>query len=191
MSINNREIHYLWDMEFSELIRVRQSDRKYLPQEVEKEKIVKCLEAARLSPSANNSQPWKFIVVNEPELKDKVAALAAGLGMNKWAVQAPVIIAVVLETPGFTTRLGAILKGKEFRLMDIGMAVEHLCLQAADLGLGTCIMGWFDEKKVKRLLQVPRTKRISLLISLGYPDAPTRPKARKDIATIASWNRYE
>lgn len=178
-------------MEFSELIKVRQSDRKYLPQEVEKEKIVKCLEAARLSPSANNSQPWKFIVVNEPELKDRVAALAAGLGMNKWAVQAPVIIAVVLEGQGFMSSAGSVLKGKEFRLMDIGMAVEHLCLQAADLGLGTCIMGWFDEKKVKRLLQVPRTKRIPLLISLGYPDAPTRPKARKDIVTIASWNRYE
>lgn len=178
-------------MEFSELIRVRQSDRKYLPQEVEKEKIVKCLEAARLSPSANNSQPWKFIVVNEPELKDKVAALAAGLGMNKWAVQAPVIIAVVLETPGFTTRLGAILKGKEFRLMDIGMAVEHLCLQAADLGLGTCIMGWFDERKVKRALGIPRSRRVPLLISLGYPDTQTRRKIRKSIKEVTSWNRYE
>ena len=178
-------------MEFSELIKVRQSDRKYLPQEVEKEKIVKCLEAARLSPSANNSQPWKFVVVDESEMKNRIATLAAGLGMNKWAVQAPVIIAVVLEGQGFMSSAGSVLKGKEFRLMDIGMAVEHLCLQAADLGLGTCIMGWFDEKKVKRLLQVPRTKRIPLLISLGYPDAPTRSKARKDIGTITSWNRYE
>jgi nitroreductase len=177
-------------MEFSELIRVRQSDRKYLPQEVEKEKIVKCLEAARLAPSANNSQPWKFIVVNEPELKDKVAALAAGLGMNKWAVQAPVIIAVVLETPGFTTRLGGLLKGKEFRLMDIGMAVEHLCLQAADLGLGTCIMGWFDERKVKRTLGIPRSRRVPLLISLGYPDTQTRRKIRKSIKEVTSWNSY-
>lgn len=177
-------------MEFSELIRVRQSDRKYLPQEVEKEKIVKCLEAARLAPSANNSQPWKFIVVNEPELKDKVAALAAGLGMNKWAVQAPVIIAVVLETPGFTTRLGGLLKGKEFRLMDIGMAVEHLCLQAADLGLGTCIMGWFDERKVKRALGIPRSRRVPLLISLGYPDTQTRRKIRKSIKEVTSWNSY-
>ena len=177
-------------MEFSELIRVRQSDRKYLPQEVEKEKIVKCLEAARLAPSANNSQPWKFIVVNEPELKDKVAALAAGLGMNKWAVQAPVIIAVVLETPGFTTRLGGLLKGKEFRLMDIGMAVEHLCLQAADLGLGTCIMGWFDERKVKKALNIPRSRRVPLLISLGYPDTQTRRKIRKSIKEVTSWNSY-
>ena len=134
-------------MEFSELIRVRQSDRKYLPQEVEKEKIVKCLEAARLAPSANNSQPWKFVVVDEPEMKNRIATLAAGLGMNKWAVQAPAIIAVVLETPGFTTRLGGLLKGKEFRLMDIGMAVEHLCLQAADLGLGTCIWVGLTRKK--------------------------------------------
>ena len=178
-------------MEFSELIKVRQSDRKYLPQEVEKEKIVKCLEAARLAPSANNSQPWKFVVVDEPEMKNRIATLAAGLGMNKWAVQAPVIIAVVLEGQGFMSSAGSVLKGKEFRLMDIGMAVEHLCLQAADLGLGTCIMGWFDEKKVKRLLQVPRTKRIPLLISLGYPDTQTRSKIRKSIKEVASWNRYE
>lgn len=177
-------------MEFSELIKVRQSDRKYKSQAVEREKIIQCLEAARLSPSANNSQPWKFVVVDEPSLKDKVAGLAAGLGMNKWAVQAPVIIAVVLEGQGFMSSAGSFVKGKEFRLMDIGMAVEHFCLQAAGLGLGTCIMGWFDEKSVKTLLGVPRTKRVPLLISLGYPDNQTRAKARKSLEDISSWNRY-
>lgn len=177
-------------MEFSELIKVRQSDRKYKSQAVEREKIIQCLEAARLAPSANNSQPWKFVVVDEPSLKDKVAGLAAGLGMNKWAVQAPVIIAVVLEGQGFMSSAGSFVKGKEFRLMDIGMAVEHFCLQAADLGLGTCIMGWFDEKSVKTLLGVPRSRRIPLLISLGYPDNQTRAKGRKPIEDISSWNRY-
>lgn len=177
-------------MDFSELIKVRQSDRRYKSQAVEREKIVKCLEAARLAPSANNSQPWKFVVVDEPTLKNEVAGLAAGLGMNKWAVQAPVIIAVILEGQGFMSSVGSLVKGKEFRLMDIGMAVEHLCLQAADLGLGTCIMGWFDEKKVKKLLNVPSSKRIPLLITLGYPDTATRPKARKSLEDISSWNRY-
>lgn len=177
-------------MNFSELIKVRQSDRKYKYQAVEREKIVKCLEAARLAPSANNSQPWKFIVVEEPALKDKIAGLAAGLGMNKWAVQAPVIVAVILEGQGFMSTAGSIVKGKEFRLMDIGMAVEHFCLQATDLDLGTCIMGWFDEKEVKKLLNVPNSKRIPLLITLGYPDTNTRPKARKPLDEISSWNKY-
>ncbi|MBO7763350.1 MAG: nitroreductase family protein, partial [Bacteroidales bacterium] len=83
-----------------------------------------------------------------------------------------------------------LLKGKEFRLMDIGMAVEHLCLQAADLGLGTCIMGWFDERKVKKALNIPRSRRVPLLISLGYPDTQTRRKIRKSIKEVASWNSY-
>ena len=74
--------------------------------------------------------------------------------------------------------------------MDVGMAVENFCLQAADLGLGTCIMGWFNEKKVAGLLGIPRSKRVPLLISLGYPDAPLRQKVRKPLEEIASWNGY-
>jgi nitroreductase len=70
------------------------------------------------------------------------------------------------------------------------MAVEHLCLQAADLGLGTCIMGWFDERKVKRTLGIPRSRRVPLLISLGYPDTQTRRKIRNSIKEVTSWNSY-
>ena len=176
-------------MKFEELINKRQSDRKYTGQHVNRELIVKCLEAARLAPSACNSQPWKFVVVDDPDLLSSMADAAAGMGMNKWVKQAPVIIAVTLEKMNFTARIGSVIKDKEYSLLDVGIAVEHFCLQAAELGLGTCIMGWFDEKKVKKLLGISN-KRIPLLISLGYPGGETRKKARKSIEEMSSWNSY-
>jgi len=177
-------------MEFSELVKVRQSVRKYTDQPVEQEKIMKCLETARLSPSANNAQPWKFVVVDDPVLLKQMAGYADSLGMNKFTHEVPVIIAVVLEKPGLMSKMGSAIKDKEYPLMDIGIAVNQFCLQATELGLGTCIIGWFDEKKIIKLLQVDRSKRIPLLISLGYPGTPVRNKIRKPLDVISSWNRY-
>ncbi|MBQ8811889.1 MAG: nitroreductase family protein [Bacteroidales bacterium] len=177
-------------MDFSELIKKRQSDRRYAPRPVAREHILKCLEAARLAPSACNSQPWKFIVVDEPEKLKEMSDAAVGLGMNKFTMQVPVLVAVVQETMNLSAKAGALVKDKDYSMMDLGMAVEHFCLQAADLGLGTCIMGWFDEKRIKKLLGVPRGRRIQLIISLGYPDAPTRDKIRKPLEDMSSWNKY-
>ena len=177
-------------MNFTELIKQRQSARSYLPQPVEKEKIIRCLEAARLSPSANNSQPWKFIVVDDPGLRDQVAGCSASLGMNKFTYQAPVLVVIVLEKENILSSVGGMLKDKEFCHYDIGIAVNQLCLQAADLGLGTCIIGWFDEKRLKEILDIDRKKRVPLIISLGYSEAPVRAKSRKPLEEISSWNKY-
>jgi nitroreductase len=177
-------------MEFSELVKYRQSDRKYSDKPVEREKLLQCIEAARLAPSANNSQPWKFIIVDQPELKEQIAALTVGLGMNKFTNEAPVMVAVVLEKMDVPTSMASVLKNKEFSLMDVGMAVMQFCLQAADIGLGTCIIGWFDEKKVKKLLSIPDKKRVPLLITVGYSEARTRNKIRKSPEEMSSWNRY-
>lgn len=177
-------------MEFSELIQKRQSDRKYAPKPVAREHILKCLEAARLAPSACNSQPWKFIVVDDRGLLGEISDAAIGMGMNKFTAQVPVMVAVVQERMNLSAKAGALVKDKDYSMMDLGIAVEHFCLQAAELGLGTCIMGWFDEKRIKKLLGVPRSRRVQLLISLGYPDSPIRPKIRKDIEEISSWNGY-
>ncbi|MBQ8421357.1 MAG: nitroreductase family protein [Bacteroidales bacterium] len=177
-------------MEFLELVNKRQSDRKYAPKPVAREHILKCLEAARLAPSACNSQPWKFIVVDDRAKLAEMSEAAIGLGMNKFTVQVPVLVAVVQENMNLSAKAGSIVKSKDYSMMDLGIAVEHFCLQAAELGLGTCIMGWFDEKKVKKLLGVPRSRRIQLLIALGHPDAPTREKIRKPLEAIASWNGY-
>ncbi len=177
-------------MRLHELALLRQSDRKYRDTPVEKDKIEQCIETARISPSAHNSQPWKFIVIDDPQLRAQVGECAAGMGMNKFVPSAPVIVAVVLEKMGTLTSLASVIKDKEFSLLDVGIAAGQFCLQAADLGLGTCIVGWFDEKKVKRLLGVEKKKRLPLLITLGYPDSPTREKIRKPTEKILGWNRY-
>ena len=177
-------------MDFSELIKIRQSDRQYSDKAVEKEKLEQCVEAARLSPSANNSQPWKFIVVDNVEIKEQIANCSASMGMNKFTHQSPVIVAVVLEKMNVMSSIGSVIQDKEYSLLDIGIAVNQFCLQAADLGLGTCIIGWFDEKKVKKLLNINKKRRIPLLISVGYSDAPVREKHRKPMNDICSWNVY-
>lgn len=161
-----------------------------MPDPVSREDVLKCLEAARMSPSACNSQPWKFIVVDDKAKLAEMADAAEGLGMNKFTRDVPVMVAVVLEKMNATARLGSLLKHKDYSMLDLGMAVEHFCLQAADLGLGTCIMGWFDEKRIARLLGVPRGKRIPLIISLGYPENPIRRKVRKPVEEMSSWNSY-
>ncbi len=109
-------------MEFLELVTIRQSDRKYTDKPVEREKIERCLEAARLAPSASNSQPWTFVVVDEPELKDKVARKTFGPAktFNKFVPQAPVIVAIVMEKPKMITEVGGRIKKKEYPLMDEG-----------------------------------------------------------------------
>lgn len=178
-------------MDFGNLIKKRQSDRRYdVTRQVDRQLILQCLEAARLAPSACNSQPWKFVVVDRPDLLQQMAEAAAGMGMNRFAAEAPVIVAVVLEKMNLTARIGSVIKDKEYSLLDVGIAVEHFCLQAAELGLGTCILGWFDEKKVKKLLGVDR-RRIPLLITLGYPAGGTRPKSRKTLDEMSCWNQYE
>ena len=177
-------------MEFSELVLKRQSDRKYAPKRVDREDIVRCLEAARMAPSACNSQPWKFVVMDDRAKLAELSEAAIGLGMNRFTVQVPVLVAVVQEPMNMSAKAGSLAKNKDYSMMDLGMAVENFCLQAAELGLGTCIMGWFDEKRVKKVLGVPRTRRVQLLIAVGHPDAPNRQKVRKPLEEISSWNSY-
>ncbi|MBT3208971.1 MAG: NAD(P)H nitroreductase [Bacteroidetes bacterium] len=178
---------------FLELASIRQSDRGYIDKAVEVEKIKRCLEAARLAPSACNSQPWKFIVVDNPELKNEVAKATSDkiLPLNHFTIQAPVLVVVVREGANFTSKFGTIVKKKPYTLIDIGIATEHFCLQAVSEGLGTCILGWFNEKKVKKLLNIPERKRAELIITVGYKKTEDiRNKIRKDFDEIVSYNSY-
>jgi len=175
------------------LFNRRQSTRAYLEKPVEKEKLKRCIEAARLAPSACNAQPWKFIIVDDPALKNAIADQTSNkvLGMNHFTKQAPVHVAIIREKANFTSTMGQVLKDKEYPLIDIGIAAIQFCLQATTEGLGTCIIGWFNEKKVKSLLNVPRNKRAELIITIGYPTKDDiRPKIRKETDVILSFNSY-
>ncbi len=181
-------------MNFLDLAEARQSARKYIDKPVEKEKFMRCLEAARIAPSASNSQPWSFVVAHEPALLKKLAKAARGpLGsFNNFVKQAPVVVTIVLEKPKTVTEIGIKVKDKEWPLMDIGIAAEHFCLQAAEEGLGTCMLGWFDEPEVKKILHIPTEKTVALLITLGYtPDGyKHRKKIRKSMEKMVKWNKY-
>ena len=161
-------------MSFLELVEQRRSCRQYSDQAVTFDKIQRCLEAARLAPSACNSQPWRFIVVADYKLKNEFAQKVFGgiYGMNRFAVEAPVLVVVIREKAKYAAALGAVCRGTQFSLIDLGIACEHFILQAQEEGLGTCWIGWFDEKAAKKVLSLPRHVKMDIVISLGYPKEP-------------------
>jgi nitroreductase len=178
---------------FLDMVKTRQSTRAYDSRPVESEKIGRCLEAARLSPSACNAQPWKFIVVDEPAIRNELADAIHDrvLAMNHFTKQAPVHVVVIREKANLTSNIGQVVKDIEYPLMDIGITAIHFCLQAVEEGLGTCMIGWFNQKKVKKVLSIPKSKRVELIITVGYPSThEIRPKKRKLAEEIVSYNSY-
>jgi len=168
-------------MEFMEVISKRRSIRKYKADPVSKDDIDYILESARLAPSWANSQCWKFIVVTDQDVKNEIAK--AG---NNWIARAPIIIVACADP----TKPGT--KGDQpYYMLDIGIAMEHLILAAADKGLGTCWIGAFDENMVKKVLGVPDRMRVVASTPLGYPDENPNPRPRKSMNEIRCFNKYE
>lgn len=177
-------------LNFLELVQVRYSCRDYRIDPVRRDVIDRCIEAARLAPSACNAQPWKFIISDgDPSRKDLAEQAFSGIySMNTFAKNAPVIIAVLRQSKSYAPKLGGMFRGTDFSLLDLGMACEHLALQAAEEGLGTCFLGWFHEKNVKKILHLPLASKVDLLISLGYPARNTSPaKNRKNVEEIREY----
>lgn len=158
-------------MSLLELLRARRSIRSYSPRPVPRDKLLRCLEAARLAPSACNSQPWYFIIVDDEELRGRLCSQCfSGIySMSSFAKGAPVIVAVVRNITSYAAALGGFLRGVQFGLIDIGIAGEHFVLQAQEEGLGTCWLGWFNERAAKRVLGLGRGAKVDVLISVGYP----------------------
>lgn len=181
-------------MALLDLIKHRKSVRDFLDRPVSRDKIMMCLEAARLAPSASNSQPWRFIVVDDRELKDKLCDAAFGglYFINSFGKTAPVMVVVISEKSKFLARIGGMFRGTKYYLIDIGVACEHLVLEAEDLGLGTCWIGWFNERGVKSVLNIPQGKKIDILIALGYYDREKLgpEHGREPMEEIASFNSY-
>ncbi len=181
-------------IDFLEFIANRQSVRAYdIERQVEKEKIERIIKAARLAPSACNAQPWHIIVVDDPELKNKVAdaTSARALGMNHFTKQAPVHLVLVEEKVNLSSGVGGWIKQKDYAQMDLGIVAAHIILAAKAEGLGSCILGWFNENAMRELLSIPQNKRVWLDIVIGYSAQPVRPKKRKPINEIASYNGYK
>ncbi|MBQ9742327.1 MAG: nitroreductase family protein [Ruminococcus sp.] len=174
-------------MNFTEIARIRQSCRAYNSErKVEQEKLQAILESARLSPSACNGQPY-HITVCTGESAQKVATATQGMGMNRFATQAPVML-VISEMPYVVSAgAGAKIKHNDYRSIDIGILSAYITAEAAAQGLSTCILGWFDEQKVRRICGASGAVR--LVITLGYQkdDDKLRQKKRKDLSELVSF----
>ena len=174
-------------MNFMQIANARQSCRSYDPgREVEEEKLRAVLEAARLAPSACNGQPYRFTVCRGEDAK-AVAQATMGMGMNKFAAQAPVMIVVSDEPYVKSAALGAKVKGTDYRSIDMGIAVAYLTAEATAQGLGTCILGWLDDGKIRNICGL--TQPVRLVVTLGYAKAedPLRTKKRKSMDELVTW----
>lgn len=180
-------------MELEKAILDRRSIRKYEDRPVEREKIDACLQAALLAPSACNSQPWHYIVIDDPKIKEAFCkeVFTGVYAMSKWAEKAPVLVAVVSDRGNFTSRIGNFFRRTEFYLVDQGISGEHFVLRAHDLGLGTCWIGWLNSGKAEKFFKLPKGKKIEHLIALGYPAENPAPRPRKEMKDCVSYNEYK
>ena len=173
-------------MNFYEIAQARQSCRNYNPDRpVEEEKITAILESARLSPSACNGQPYHFSVCRGENAK-QVAKATMGMGMNKFAADAPVML-VVSEKPYVkSAALGAKVKNNDYRSIDIGIAAAYITAEACAQGLGTCILGWFDDGAIRKICGLDGAVRLVIAIGYAKEDDKLRQKKRKDMSQLIS-----
>lgn len=174
-------------MNFMEIANVRQSCRAYdETRPVEREKLDAILEAARLSPSACNGQPYHFTVCTGDTAREAAKA-TQGMGMNKFASQAPILIVVSEQPYVKSAAVGARLKKNDYRSIDIGIAVAYLTAEAAAQGLSTCILGWLDDEKIRSICGL--TQPVRLVITLGYAKEgdKLRTKKRKNLSELVTY----
>jgi len=175
---------------FLKLAAGRRSIRAFQDRPVDRAQLRLCLEAARLAPSACNAQPWKFVVVDDSALKRRLAeaAFSGAYAVNRHAAAAPVLVAVVSRRGSALAWVGNQVQGTVFRLVDIGIACEHFVLQAQELGLGTCWLGWFDAGAAARVLGASGAERVEMLLSVGYPAQAPAPRPRRSLEEMSSFN---
>ena len=174
-------------MTLDEILAARRSVRGYTSQPVKKEDIKAVFEAARIAPSACNSQTWRFIAVTDRALIQAIAQE----GMlpvipNVWIKTAPLVIVGCSQLDIVANRVGSLVTGIEYYQIDLGIAMEHIVLKATELGLGTCWIGWFKEKKIKEILEIPQKIKVLALLAVGYPkdNEVTSAKKRKPAEEI-------
>lgn len=174
------------------LIQSRRSIRKYQPRPVERDKIMDCLVAAQHAPSAQNVQPCRFVVLDSPEaiLAVGKAAFSGIYSPSRWGLKAPVLVVLCAELDLLVNRIGRSVQGTQYYLLDCGIAGEHFVLQAQSHGLGTCWIGWFHAKRLRKALNLPRSLRPVVVLAVGYPEK--LPLIKRKIRPLADmvtfWN---
>jgi nitroreductase len=174
---------------FGELVAARFSCRAYRSDPVPRAAVEQILEAARLAPSACNRQPWRFAVATDAALRARLLdeGILPGLGMT-WAAAAPVILVLGMTKSLITHRVAPLLSQVEYPLLDLGIAGEHAILQATELGLGTCWIGWIRPAEVRRILGWPADIMPQALITVGWPASrPDRASPRLSLDELVTW----
>jgi nitroreductase len=161
---------------------------------VKREKILTCIDAARRAPSAENTQPWRFIIMDDPDEKEAFGNVVFS-GMyraTRWALKAPVLLVLLAEVNVIVHRAAKVIQTVPYHYLDVGIAGEHFVLQAQALGLGTCWIGWFNVKKAKRFLELPAKVEVIELMAVGYPspDWHPKPRRRRAVEEIVHFNRW-
>ncbi|VVB88465.1 Coenzyme F420:L-glutamate ligase [uncultured archaeon] len=169
-------------MDVHKAVQSRRSIRAYDSREVEEDKLERILDSGRLSPSAGNRQERRFVVVRDPKTRELLSEAAKG---QKFVAEAPVVIAACSVESEYVMACGQFAYS-----IDTAIAVDHMTLQAVEEGLGTCWIGAFDEKKVKKILNIPDGVRVVSLLTLGYPSAIARPTPRKNLDEIVMWDNW-
>ena len=174
-------------MKLDQILNTRRSVRSFDSRPIDKKDITSIIEAARLSPSACNSQTWRFIFVTRQEIIRKICHEAMRPVIpNKWLEQAPLVIVGCSQLDIIANRVGARVTGIEYYQIDLGIAMEHMVLKATELGIGTCWIGWFDENRLKKILIIPKKIKVSALLAVGYTkEAPGKKRKRKPAEKIA------
>ncbi len=173
--------------DYFDLIVRRESCRDFnAARPVEKEKLTKCLEAARLAPSACNSQPWRFIAVTNADVLAKLRPAVQEFNMNRFVNDCPALVVVVEQDASLTEKVGARFGKQDFASIDIGLAASQFCHAATEQGLSTCILGWLNESRIRELLSLGRSRRVRLVIATGYAKTGAlRAKKRKTLAEMS------
>jgi nitroreductase len=173
-------------MTFDQILENRRSTRSFDSRPVKPEQLIAICEAARLAPSACNSQTWRFVAVTDKRLIQKICDTAMRPVIpNRWVREAPLVIVGCSQLDLIANRIGARVTGIEYYQIDLGIAMEHMVLKATDLGLGTCWIGWFKANKLKKILDIPEKVRVSAILAVGYPkDPPARKRIRKPMGKI-------
>jgi len=170
-------------MELKEAIRKRHSVRDYEDKSIPEDKLNRVLEAARLAPSANNRQPWKFVVVKDRQRRQELARAADG---QTFIGEAPVVIAAVATNTEHVMPCGV-----PSYAVDLAIAVDHMTLAAADEGLGTCWIGAFSQERAKEILGIPAPYRVVTLFPLGFPRREREMKVRKALEEIVCYETFQ
>lgn len=171
------------------LMQTRQSCRDFSDKPLEAEKIISCINAASLAPSACNTQPYHFYIAHAPEAVAVASEFCKGERINTWVDSAKAFVLITMEHADMPFAISSSAK-RDFRQFDIGLALENFCLEATAQGIGTCILGLFNEEKLKEKFHIPNHKQIVLVVAMGYPkNEEIRKKQRKPLEETITYLR--